>query len=115
VARSIGLPEKVILSPQQIADSGIDGVIAARRGFHEDSPLWYYLMKEAAEFEGGRRLGPVGGRLVAEVIVGLIQGDGNSYLASNPSFRPTLPRRDAETFTFVDLLNVASDPRLRGP
>jgi len=34
------------------------------------TPLWYYILKEAEVMENGERLGPLGSRLVAEVIVG---------------------------------------------
>ena len=39
----------------------------------------------------GRTLGPVGGRIVAEVLVGLLQKDPNSYLYLNPSGSPRPP------------------------
>ena len=46
-----------------------------------EAPLWYYVLKEAelAPYNA-QRLGPVGGRIVAEVLVGLLQRDPNSYL-----------------------------------
>ncbi len=34
------------------------------------TPLWYYILKEAELLENGERLGPLGSRLVAEVICG---------------------------------------------
>jgi hypothetical protein len=34
------------------------------------TPLWYYVLKEAEVVENGERLGPLGGRIVAEVILG---------------------------------------------
>ena len=36
------------------------------------TPLWYYVLKEAEVMEGGLHLGPVGGRIVGEVIIGLL-------------------------------------------
>ena len=39
----------------------------------------------------GSALGPVGGRIVAEVLVGLLQKDPNSYLYLHPSWKPELP------------------------
>lgn len=38
----------------------------------------------------GITLGPVGGRIVTETLIGLMRGDPNSYLAANPSFTPFL-------------------------
>ena len=36
----------------------------------------------------GKRLGPVGGRIVAEVLIGLLHGDPSSYLNFAPSWQP---------------------------
>lgn len=89
-------------------------------GHHLDSstPLWYYLLKEAEVMEGGRRLGPVGGRLVGEVIIGLLQLDPQSFLAAAPRWRPTLPTRNGQVtgeFQMVDFLTFAGvDPGKRG-
>ncbi|HEY3231168.1 MAG TPA: hypothetical protein VGJ87_18210 [Roseiflexaceae bacterium] len=59
--------------------------------------------------EDGLRLGPVGSLIVGEVFIGLLQLDPTSYLATNPGWRPTLPRRDGTTgdFRMVDLLTFA--------
>jgi hypothetical protein len=40
---------------------------------------------------GGDRLGPVGGRIVTEVLIGLLRADPASYLSLEPDWRPTLP------------------------
>ena len=37
-----------------------------------------------------RRLGPVGGRIVAETFAGLLLGDSSSYLSQNPLWTPTM-------------------------
>jgi hypothetical protein len=47
----------------------------------------------------------VGGQIVAEVLVGLIDGDGQSYRAQDPEWTPTYGSND--TFTMVDLLTTA--------
>ena len=52
------------------------------------TPLWYYILKEAADFQGGQRLGPVGGRIVAEVIIGLLLAVPDSVLQSQVAWRP---------------------------
>ena len=36
------------------------------------------------------RLGPVGGRIVAETLIGLIYADPFSYLAQDPNWTPTV-------------------------
>lgn len=48
----------------------------------ERTPLWYYVLREAAVQHQGRRLGEVGSRLVVETILGLIVGSTGGYLAS---------------------------------
>jgi hypothetical protein len=37
-----------------------------------------------------RRLGPVGGRIVAETFVGMLAGDSSSFLNLNPLWTPSL-------------------------
>jgi len=36
----------------------------------------------------GKKLGPVGGRIVAEVLIGLLYGDPMSYLRVEPTWHP---------------------------
>ena len=61
---------------------GIDTALAGR-----EAPLWLYILKEA-EKEGGETLGPVGGRIVAEVFVGLAKHDPNCFLNVDPGWSP---------------------------
>jgi hypothetical protein len=81
-------------------------------GLEASTPLWYYVLREAAVLNDGVRLGPVGGRIVAETILGLLARDEFSYLNNN--FRPTLPRQSSGTFRMTDLLRWARvDPFTR--
>ena len=75
--------------------------------FHlsERTPLWFYVLREAEVTADGRRLGPVGGRIVAEVIIGLIKGDRQSYLRQDPDWTPMYGQDG--TFATVDLLKAA--------
>ena len=41
----------------------------------------------------GLHLGPVGGRIVAEVFIGLLQSDPTAYLAAKPAWTPSLPSK----------------------
>ncbi|WP_179228358.1 peroxidase family protein [Leptolyngbya ohadii] len=78
--------------------------------FHNNTPLWYYILKEALVQQGGQRLGQVGSRIVAEVFFGLLLSDPDSYWSKNRAWNPTLPRRNGRTdgdFTMVDLLTFA--------
>ncbi|MEQ1626512.1 MAG: heme peroxidase family protein [Nitrospira sp.] len=71
------------------------------------TPLWYYILKEAQLLENGERLGPVGGRIVGEVFIGLLRADRSSYLASERHWRPTLPSATPGEFRMTDLLTFA--------
>ena len=73
-----------------------------------EAPLWFYILKEAEIVGQGWTLGPVGGRIVAEVLVGLLQKDLNSYLYLQPTWKPAPPiAPDAGKFTMADLLKFA--------
>ncbi|HEY0216210.1 MAG TPA: hypothetical protein VGC57_07455 [Cellulomonas sp.] len=78
------------------------------------TPLWYYVLKEAEVLTSGNSLGPVGSRLVAETIIGLIRHDPDSYLGSaGPAWGdapvPTLVSGDGtrRIASISDLLTLA--------
>jgi hypothetical protein len=79
------------------------GAPAVAGGWDRGTPLWYYILKEAEQFQDGNRLGPVGGRIVAEVLIGLLRADPASYLSLQPSFTPQLPA-SRPVFGLTDLL-----------
>jgi len=88
-----------------------DEVGLARAGWELETPLWLYVLKEAEHRGGGERLGPVGGRIVGEVLVGIVDADGESYRAVDPAWRPTLPAAfpgDRDGFGAADLLAFAT-------
>jgi hypothetical protein len=60
----------------------------ASTGWSGETPLWYYILREADVFTGGHRLGPVGGRIVTEVLVGLIDADAKSFRRTQREWRP---------------------------
>ncbi|WP_200343515.1 peroxidase family protein [Rhodovibrio sodomensis] len=80
------------------------------------TPLWFYILREA-ELKGerngntGERLGPVGGRIVAETLIGLMEYDDSAFLGSNRNWLPELPlaekTREPSTFAMGDLLAFA--------
>lgn len=80
-------------------------------GLDDRTPLWFYVLQEAETLGNGEQLGPVGGRIVAEVMIGLIEGDRTSYLSQDPDWEPSLPTinpaRRHESFAMVDLLRFA--------
>jgi len=92
VARALGAPE---LAP---------GDLAALKplGLDRSAPLWWYVLKEAEVFRGGARLGPVGGRIVGDVLIGLLLGDPMSFLNVHPGWKP-----EGDHFRMTDLLKTA--------
>ena len=92
--------------------------------FENKAPLWFYILAEARhkwvtrrkdedvekEDPTHTRLGPVGSRIVAEVLIGLIYGDPNSFLSLDPNWQPFLGNTDAESpfdrFTMGDLISL---------
>ena len=96
------------LTPDEIA-TGPDGEVAKKHGLHKQTPLWYYILKEAEVRKGGERLGPVGARIVAEVFVGLVHGDTSSYLWQAKNWKPTLPAKKPGTFLMTDLLQLVGE------
>jgi hypothetical protein len=70
-------------SPEQVQ-------ILTTYGFDKHTPLWYYILKEAERPERGEKLGQVGGRIVADVIMDALHADPNSYLSVDPAWKPQL-------------------------
>ena len=100
------------LTPDEIAsdsDGSTDGAEAKKQGLHTQTPLWYYILKEAKVRHNGERLGPVGSTIIAEVFIGLVHGDHNSFLWLEKNWKPTLPSAVAGDFTMVDLLRFVDD------
>ncbi len=78
-------------------------------GFHERTLLWYYVLKEAEVQANGQRLGAVGSRIVAKVFGGLLEGDPTSFVAADPSWKPTLPAATPGPSTTADLLRFVNN------
>jgi hypothetical protein len=69
--------------------------------FAGNCPLWTYVLAETEQVmvqvktkQGDksiktRRLGPVGGRIVAETFIGLLLADSTSYFCMNPIWKPS--------------------------
>jgi hypothetical protein len=93
IARRLGFP------PLTAAQVGL-----ADHGWIGETPLWLYILKEAEVLHSGEQLGPVGGRVVGEVIVGIIDADPESFRSLNPHWQPTLRGRRVGSFGLADIL-----------
>ncbi|HJU43508.1 MAG TPA: heme peroxidase family protein [Vicinamibacterales bacterium] len=89
-----------------LPDSAFAELKAIEPAFVSSTPLWYYVLREAELLANGETLGPIGGRLVAEVFLGLLRADGKSILNQAPPFVPTLGAVPG-AFTMIDFLRVA--------
>jgi hypothetical protein len=94
-----------LASGEAIAERlGVSPLQIGLPGWSDETPLWLYILKEAEALHGGEQLGPVGGRIVGEVLVGIVDADPESFRAVEPHWTPTLPARRAGAFGLADIL-----------
>jgi Animal haem peroxidase len=88
--------------------------------FKGKCPLWTYILAEAADNRtklniqvtpkmmkiSTPQLGPVGGRIVAEVFLGMLFGDNDSFLSAEPDWIPFI-RNKGEQFALRDIVAYA--------
>lgn len=89
-----------------LADAHFAELKAIHPPFASSTPLWYYVLREADVLANGETLGPIGGRLVAEVFIGLLRADPHSILNQTVPFVPSLGPAPGE-FQMIDLFRVA--------
>jgi hypothetical protein len=105
---ALDLPSGEAISRAMDVEPLTEGEVGlAKTGYHGETPLFYYILKEAEVRTGGERLGDVGGRIVAEVLLGLIDGDPTSYRNAENEWKPTLPGDQQGHFAMADLLRFA--------
>jgi len=111
VAKEMGVPA---LSEAELLKGNTAAVNAALEagGFLKNTPLWYYVLKEAEVRANGNSLGELGSRIVVETQIGLMHYDRRSYLNADDGWDPTqgvtLDNGDPivtirDFFTFADL------------
>jgi hypothetical protein len=99
-----------------VADPDAKNILAVSTVFAGHCPLWTYILAEAILHKEPvkipvkeditittPRLGPVGGRIVAEVFLGLMFGDANSLLSLDPQWQPP----SGPAFALKDFVNYA--------
>ena len=89
----------------------VDALNANGQFLLNNTPLWYYILKEAEIRNSGITLGRVGSIIVAETFTRILRDDDHSILTGNSSFIPgDLPRiagKQSGDFDMADLLNFA--------
>jgi Animal haem peroxidase len=105
IARAMGL---VPLTGPEVS-TGTDGAKAQELNLHLKTPLWFYILKEASVKHNGARLGPVGSTILAEVFLGMVHGDHESFLWKKANWTPELPGATPGHFTMADLLAFVGD------
>ena len=99
----MGLPsyqdvaEAMGIEPKTNAQLGL-----TNSGWGGKAPLWFGILKESELTENGVRLGPTGRQIVAEVIIGIIDADKDSYFHSPQAWSPA-----GGSFGIADLLLFA--------
>ncbi len=75
------------LTEQEIFADLPTGLVDAMRKwcFHKRTPLWFYILQEANVRSNGRRLGPLGSRIVAEAFLAIAKGSRTSVFADGNS------------------------------
>ncbi|MFL5493111.1 MAG: peroxidase family protein [Gemmatimonadales bacterium] len=127
VARFMGLtplPDAAIrIGKATFANDGNNpSITSLSSSFEGNAPLWCYILAEAQHGWSERarqmgdedkanavpvHLGPVGGRIVTEVFVGLLLGDRHSFLSQAPAWKPDFADRKTGRFEMPELVKVA--------
>jgi hypothetical protein len=103
--RGLGLDTKE-LTPEEIIGDDLSGLSEdLRNELTAGTPLWFYILREAGLNSG--KLGPVGGRIVAETFHRAIEGSDISMLR-DLTFQPSLGSEPG-VFRMTDLLQIAYD------
>jgi hypothetical protein len=79
VATALGVEPLTRAELERGSSDRITGALE-RGGMVDRTPLWFYVLKEAEVREGGRTLGEVGSRIVAETLIGQVRQDPTSYV-----------------------------------
>jgi hypothetical protein len=116
VAKKMGvppIPDELLRVGKANEDSVLSNpsIASLHPAFKDKSPLWFYILAEAQQaFVDNStpiRLGPVGGRIVGEVFVGLLLGDKHSFMNQNPLWTPSQGFLRDGKFGITELISQA--------
>jgi hypothetical protein len=85
-----GQPIAAAIGVDRLTRTDLADIASVYAPFGTSTPLWYYVLAESKLAAGGLHLGPVGSRIVAETLIGLLRADPTSYLSADPRFTPFL-------------------------
>lgn len=79
------------LSDAELRQGNTDAVNAALHngGFLQNTPLWFYVLKEEEVRADGNSLGELGSRIVVETQIGIMRNDKNSYMNFQGGWDPS--------------------------
>jgi hypothetical protein len=101
-------PEQIRAVAQAASAEQLAALIAG--GFDQRTPLWYYMLAEAAharQTRGVSHLGPVASVIISEVLVQLVRLADHDFLAAKATWRPAIDTEEAGKVKLVDLLRFA--------
>ena len=104
VASAIGVTP---LTPEQLT-AGPHGSILREHNLLCETPLFYYILREAMVQQSGQRLGQVGSRILVETFHGLVEASQFSILKEK-NWKPSLHPRNAMFYTMGDMLAFVGD------
>lgn len=115
VATAMASEEIQPLTPEQITSVAAEIPISddltqadflKKTDFANNTPLWFYILAEAAFYGRGYHLGPVGSTIVAETLIGILRNSTFSILDDADWKGPTLGENPGK-FDIEDLLKLA--------
>ena len=107
------------LTTSQLTEDTCDqsGSVLREMGLEHNTPLFYYLLKEAELTSEGLALGPIGSHIVSDVIQGALEADPESYISAVgpkwnlPSWRfPSGSRRPINSL--IGIIQLIGDDKL---
>lgn len=108
LAEFYGVPHSEQVTPGDIVDKNAPQHVLDlfRHDGHFKTPLWYYILKEAEVKYGGQMLGPLGSRLVAEVLAGALFYGNEFRFGSDPDWKSAIT--GSNVVTMRDLINYVT-------
>jgi hypothetical protein len=97
------------LATNSIGDETEQGQILRESGLSEETPLWYYILKESEVRKNGNRLGTLGSYVVGETIHAALRTDAKSILNEQANLPPIWRFGECamRIYTFSELFRLA--------